>query len=233
MDKTMIKSDAARLAIGGGALLLLAAVFLWQDLHLPLAYTVVLLSVLGFALSFLRGPRLFSQAGLLLLLLCAVGGGAWFALTKSVALLPALGLTFGFALSNVVLAYPRARLLGDLQRVRQIWYVFAAAALSASWAFYFRFLTMGIAEDNLLRRLLLTLFWAGVGVALVVTGQRRRENAMREAGLLFVVIAVAKALCYDTTHLYGGLRIATLMGAGLLLLGGAFLSSRPAAKESH
>jgi uncharacterized membrane protein len=107
------------------------------------------------------------------------------------------------------------------------WYGLAIAGLAASWAFYFNFFTVGFAQDEIARRMLLTLGWLVAGVVLVLRAHKRGETVVRDAGFLLVATSIGKALLYDTTHLYGGLRVAVLGVAGLLLLGGGWLTSRP------
>ncbi|MFL5350924.1 MAG: DUF2339 domain-containing protein [Hyalangium sp.] len=135
----------------------------------------------------------------------------------------------GPALVAAVLAVWRSRRPGvEQDRIQSVvtWYGLTAAAIATSWAFYFHFLTMGIAEDDVSRRLVLTLGWLVTGVALVLQGRKRGEGVIRDAGFAFIAISMGKALLYDTTHLSGTLRVAGLAGAGLLMLGGAWLSTR-------
>jgi uncharacterized membrane protein len=78
----------------------------------------------------------------------------------------------------------------------------------------------------------LTLGWLVTGVALVLHGRKRGEGVIRDAGFAFIAIALGKALAYDTTHLSGTLRVAGLAGAGLLMLGGAWLSTRSSTRSA-
>jgi hypothetical protein len=220
------KWDVRVLAIAGVGLLALAAVFLWRDLQVPSEALLAVAAVGAVGLAFAGVPR----AGPIAVLAAGVLGGAWYAATKSGLLLIGLGVT----LAAAALTVWRSRRPGAVpDRVQSIliWYGLTAAAIATSWAFYFHFLTLGFAEDDVGRRLVLTLGWLIAGVALVIHGRTRAEAVIRDAGFAFVAIAVTKALAYDTTHLSGTLRVAGLAGAGLLMLGGAYLSTRASARS--
>jgi hypothetical protein len=88
----------------------------------------------------------------------------------------------------------------------------------ASGAVYYQLFTVGIAEHQVARRMILTLVWLASGLALIV----RRRPALQAGGRVLAGAAYLKALCYDTTHLDGGLRILALLVTGGLLLGGAW-----------
>lgn len=220
-------TDAGRLGLLGGALIVLALGFLWADQQLAPAYLIALVAAAGCAASAAPRPRAVAALGLLALLLCAVGGGAWYLLEREPALLPGLLLALVGGVANAALAYPRARARGDRRRAAQLLCVLCATVLCGSWALYFQLLTLGV--DSLARRLVLTLLWMGLGAGLVARGARRRDAALRWAGYVFTCAALGKAVLYDTTHLHGGLRVLCLGAAGLLLLGGAVLSRSPAA----
>jgi uncharacterized membrane protein len=176
-------------------------------------------------------PHSRPLVGPIAVLACAVLGGAWFAATKSGMLLGGLAVTL-VASALCVWRSRRPGLEPDRLESFLVWYGLAASAIAASWAFYFHFLTMGFAEDDVGRRLVLTLGWLVTGVVLVLQGRKRGENVMRDAGFAFIAISVGKALIYDTTHLSGTLRVAGLAGAGLLMLGGAWLSTRTAPRSA-
>jgi hypothetical protein len=208
--------------VGGIALLGLAAVFLWNDLALkPELLLTVGALVAGGAL--LWAPKRWAAAALLG---GAVMGGGWYAATRADALLPGLALVFAASVASVVLA-------GDDAWARRLgWAAVTAAGLAASWALYFRFLTVGVAADEVARRLVLTLAWLVAGVVIVVGTRRPRSETQltarmspaRTSGMTFAGAAFAKALVYDTTHLAGPLRVVVLAAAGaLLLVGGALL----------
>jgi hypothetical protein len=225
------KWDVRVLAVAGAGLLGLAGVFLWRDLQVPMEMLLAIAAVAAAGLAFAGVPRERPLAGPIAVLACAVLGGAWFAATKSGLLLIGLAVTLGAA---ALVVWRSRRPGGEPDRIQSFltWYGLTAAAIATSWAFYFHFLTLGFAGDDVGRRLVLTLGWLVAGVALVLHGRKRGEAVIRDAGFAFVAMAVGKALLYDTTHLHGTLRVAGLAGAGLLMLGGAWLSTRTAPRSA-
>ncbi|MDY7229066.1 DUF2339 domain-containing protein [Hyalangium rubrum] len=225
------KWDVRVLAIAGVGLLALAAVFLWRDLQVPSEMLLGVVAVGAVGLAAAGVPRERPLAGPILVLTSAVLGGAWYAATKSGLLLIGLAVTLVAAAFAV---WRSRRSAEEPDRVQSFltWYGLTAAAIAASWAFYFHFLTLGFAEDDVARRLVLTLGWLVAGVALVLHGRKRGEAVIRDAGFAFVAISLGKALIYDTTHLSGTLRVVGLAGAGLLMLGGAYLSTRSTARSA-
>lgn len=215
--------DMPLLGAAGVLLLGLAVFFLWQDLHLEPAYLVTLMAALGLAASLAPRRPGVARVGLWLLSLSGVVGGVWYALARSGSLLPGLCIAAVGMVVAAAISYPRVR-LGDRAVAPLVFFGLAVTVLASTWAVYFHLFTLGIAADSVSRRLVLTLVWIGIGVALVVLGGRREEGAMRAAGYLFVAAAVSKAVGYDTTHLHGTLRVLLLGGAGAALLGGAALS---------
>lgn len=226
MTEMMAKWDVKVLGGLGGALLALAAVFLWRDLHVPAEALLIVAACVTLALAFLSVPR----GGLLVfpiaVLATSVTGGLWYAATKQPLLLVGLALT----LITSVVMLPRTQRNSDttLERVRDVlvWFGFTAATIAATWAFYFHFLTLGVAEDHIARRLVLTLGWLVIGVVMVFLGRKRSIPVIRDAGFCFVAISVGKTLLYDTANLDGTLRVAGLAAAGVLMLGTAWLSAR-------
>jgi hypothetical protein len=223
MDTT--KWDVRVLAIAGVGLLGLAAVFLWRELQVPhdLLLAVAAVGCAGLVLGGGLGAR--PLVGPIAVLACGVVGGVWYAATKSGLLLVGLGVTF-LAAALAVWRSRGSAAPGDRLQAVLLWYGLTVAALAASWAFYFHFLTLGLAGDEVGRRLVLTLGWLAAGVGLVLHARQRGETVIRDAGFAFIAIAVLKVLLYDTTHLSGTLRILALAGAGALMLGGAWLSTR-------
>ncbi|MBN1208059.1 MAG: DUF2339 domain-containing protein [Myxococcaceae bacterium] len=225
------KWDVRVLVVAGAGLLGLAGVFLWRDLQVPMEMLLALAAITAAGLAFAAVPRERPLAGPIAVLACAVLGGAWYAATKSGLLLIGLAVTL-VAAALVVWRSRRPDAEPDRIQSFLIWYGLTAAAIASSWAFYFHFLTLGFADDDVGRRLVLTLGWLVAGVALVLHGRKRGEAVIRDAGFAFVAMAVGKALLYDTTHLSGTLRVAGLAGAGLLMLGGAWLSTRTSPRSA-
>lgn len=226
-----LPSDRIVLGGIGAALLGLAGVFGWRELHLDPAYLLTLGAGGALVLSTLSKRRALSTTGLALTLACGGIGGAWYAATRTGALLPGIGLGLVASLLFLVLGYPRARAAGDERTVALGFSGLVVTALATTWSLYFRFLTSGVAAESVGRRLVLTLCWVAAGAVLVVLSGRRRELAMRYAGYVFVAAATLKTLFYDTTHLGGGLRVLVLLLTGAVLLGSALLSNKQAAAK--
>ncbi|WP_158502028.1 DUF2339 domain-containing protein [Vitiosangium sp. GDMCC 1.1324] len=233
MNATMsTKWDVRVLAVAGTGMLGLAGVFLWRDLQVPHELLLAVAAVLASAVALAEVPRERPLAGPLVLLLTGIGGGLWYAATKSGLLLVGLGLTVLTSAITVARTWRHSEAREDRLQAVLLWYGLTAAVIAASWAFYFHFFTLGFAADDIGRRLVLTLGWLATGVGLVVYGRMRGEGVIRDAGFAFIAMALGKALLYDTTHLNGTLRVAGLAGAGALMLGGAWLSSQRTARSA-
>ena len=85
-------------------------------------------------------------------------------------------------------------------------------------------LTLGVADESLARRLIPTIGWLAIGLALLIAA-RSRASAAGRVGVGFVAVAVLKALIYDSTHLQGPLRVTVFAAVGVLLLAGARLTA--------
>jgi hypothetical protein len=183
-------------------------------------------TVAAAALALNKSEGVVAVVGPFALLACALGGGMWYAATKVDMLLWGVAVTLVAAVATMWRT--RRDPVTAQERLQNVlhWYALVTAVISASWAFYFRFLTMGIAEHHIGRRLVLTLIWLAVGVGLVVLSRIRQQNVIRDAGFAFVAMAIGKALLYDTVHLDGTLRVGGLAVAGAMLLGGAWLTNR-------
>lgn len=218
--------DVRVLAMGGSALLALASIFLWRELQVSAELLLVVAAGVAAAGVHLgRGPGQ-RVVGPLALLAVAVGGGLWWLAAKELLLLA--GLAGVLAVAAWCVARERQPPEGGPEQVRRVllWYGLGTAALAVTGAFYFHFLTLGLAEEHIGRRLVLTLTWLVLGIGGVLLGRRSGQGAARDAGFAFVGIALLKMLVYDTTHLSGVLRVGGLVVAGLLMLGGAWLTQR-------
>ena len=116
---------------------------------------------------------------------------------------------------------------GDKQALNltsvSVWLALIVSSLAGPWATYFNFFTT-LEDEYIERRLVFTLFLIAVGILCSVVGRKSPQPFFGIMGLTFLVVGVAKALAYDTTHLRGFLRIGVFAGGGvLLLLGGALL----------
>lgn len=222
-------SDTVAMGLAGGGLLALAGAFLWRDLSLSPAHLVTAGATAGVAASLVVKNRRVNGVGILALFAATIVGGGWYAAERKALLLPALGITLLGAILNAVLAYPRARALMDRLRTGQIFALLTLSTLVATTASYFHFFTLGV--EGLGRRLVLSLCWSLIGVAMVVMGGKLKEGAIRYSGYAFLLAALAKVLTYDTTHLSGSLRIGVLALSGAMLLGGALLNRRNEAQR--
>jgi uncharacterized membrane protein len=75
-------------------------------------------------------------------------------------------------------------------------------------------------------QMVLSVFWALVGVGTIVVGLRRDLGAVRIAGLALLGVAVTKVFLFDLATLTAGYRVVSLIGLGLLLMGGALVWQR-------
>jgi uncharacterized membrane protein len=75
-------------------------------------------------------------------------------------------------------------------------------------------------------QMVLSVFWALVGVGTVVLGLRRDLGIVRIAGLGLLGVAVAKVFLFDLAMLTSVYRVVSFIGLGLLLLGGALAWQR-------
>lgn len=220
------KLDVKILFAAGALLLTLSGVFLWNEMQVPAEALLVVGTVAAAALALQRSKGVLALVGPFALLACAMGGGLWYAATKVDMLLWGVGVTLVASIAAMWRTHKDPVTAQERMQNVLHWYALTLSVISASWAFYFRFLTMGIAEHHIGRRLVLTLIWLAVGVALVVLSRIREQNVIRDAGFAFIAMAIGKALLYDTVHLSGTLRVAGLAVAGAMLLGGAWLTNR-------
>lgn len=218
------------LTAAGGGLMALAAFFLWRDLDLP--RELVLLGAMAGAglVTALGRPRRWPAAGPAALIATTVIAGLWYVAERRAGLLPSLAVGLVAAAGAVVNRERRVE-GGQTLVDRLSWYAFGAALLGTTWSFYFHFLTAGAAADSVGRRLIPTITWLALGLALFIAGKLRARFAVH-VGLALTGLAVVKATFYDTTHLHGGLRVAVLAAAGGLLLFAARVLRRAPALPS-
>lgn len=72
----------------------------------------------------------------------------------------------------------------------------------------------------------LSLLWGAVGLTALVVGLVRDIAALRQGGLVLLVVAVAKVFVYDLSELTSLARVASLLVIGLLLIAGAYFYQR-------
>lgn len=235
--------DVRVLQFAGLGLLALAAVFGWNELELQGVLISVVVSglVTMISLQKLEGVmRWISPA--LLLIAAMVSGAAWLAFKLPLLLL-------GVALPVIGAAWVAIRMLREVRqstpssvapgnfavadlplRVPEFltWQTLGLGLLMLTGGAYFHLLTLHV--DDLGRRLVLTLVWTLVGLGAVLLGRKLEDTAPRDAGFVVLAAAIAKATLYDTTHLFGGLRIVVLIAVGALLLVGSQLVKRVEAR---
>jgi hypothetical protein len=227
-----MKLDSGVLMAAGVVLLGLAGFFLWRDLEVRPEALVAITAAAAAAVSVAGVRKKWPLVGPIALLATVLVGGAWYGATREPVLLGALAVTFGAAVITAL--GTQAAMPSDKERYQRVlaWYGLAVAALVTSFAFYFHFLTIGIAQDELARRGVLTLAWLAAGVGFVLWGRKKGETAIRDAGFLFLAASVGKAVLYDTTHLEGMLRVGLLAIAGVVLLGSGAIATRMRAERA-
>jgi hypothetical protein len=218
-------NESTLLAVGGAGFLMLAGFFLWRDLALPPAAVLIAAAVATSAAVTMQWPRRWPALAPAALIVVSAWGGLWYAALKSPSLLPALAVTAAGSVAALAIrqsggAWPES---GWARRLT--WYAAGAAFLAATWALYFHLFTLGIASESVVRRMIPTVVWLAVGLALLVAG-RTRSAPPAQVGIALMAVALAKALFYDTTHLYGPSRVAVLGAGGGLLLAGARMLHR-------
>lgn len=75
-------------------------------------------------------------------------------------------------------------------------------------------------------QMVLSVFWALAGVGTMLLGLRSDLGVIRIAGLALVGVAVGKVFMFDLATLTSVYRVVSLVGLGLLLLGGALIWQR-------
>ncbi len=73
---------------------------------------------------------------------------------------------------------------------------------------------------------LLSVFWAGCGIAALVIGLRLSVRLLRIGGLALLCLAATKVFLYDLGALQSAYRVGSFIGLGLLLLGAGFAYQR-------
>jgi hypothetical protein len=224
-------SDARWLAWGGALLCALAILFTWGQLAIDSEYLLAVAAFGATALGIWQRPRSRPALGMHLLFLIAAASAAWFGggaylgvvevkAFHPLPLLSGLGLSLAGALAVALTTWRHV----DEKRAAGLVLALVGIGLLASAAIYYQLFTVGVAENQVARRLILTLLWLSAGLALFV--RSRGRAALQQGGRILVSAAYFKALLYDTTHLDGGLRILALLITGGLLLGGAWALGR-------
>lgn len=224
--------DSRVLQFAGAGLLALAAIFGWQELQLE----AVLFAVVGSAVALLFSAQRLDGAlrwlsPALLLVTGGVSAVAWLAFKLPLLLvgvaLPVLGAAW---CARRMWREPLPATPGPMRdlsaRIPEFmtWQTLGLGLVTLTGGLYFHLLTLQV--DDLGRRLVLTIVWTLLGLGAVVLGRKLKDTAPRDAGFVVLACAVAKATLYDTTHLFGGLRIGVLVVVGALLLVGSQVLKR-------
>lgn len=226
MQAPTTKLDLRVLGIAGTLLFILAAVFLWRDLEVPPAVLAAVAAVGVAGLSMSGVDRRLPLLAPIAMVALVMGVGGWYAAVREPLLLVPLAVTV-LASVGLVIREP-AQAWEPIEQLRRVlvWHGMVLAALAASWAWYFHFVTLRVAPSDDLHRLILTAAWMLAGVFLVVLARWRELPAARDAGFAFLAAGVGKLVLYDTAHLYGLVRVGGLAAGGAVLLLGAWLTMR-------
>lgn len=224
--------DVVVLQLVGLSVLGLAAAFSVAELELERPLLVLPFSAMATLLA-LRDLGGWGRwlTPLILLGAVVVSGATWLSLKWPVllvgVLLPVVGAGWVALRLARMPAVPAAK-TEALPRLPELltWQTIGLGLLSLTGGVYFHLLTLRV--DHLARRPVLTLAWAVLGVGAVLLGRKRSDSAPRDAGFVVLAAAVLKVMLYDTTHLFGVLRIAALGAVGAVFLAGAHLLRRAA-----
>ncbi|HEY8206925.1 MAG TPA: DUF2339 domain-containing protein [Myxococcaceae bacterium] len=219
------KVDLRVLWTTGTLLCVLAGVFLWRDLEVPFSALPAAIAVVLAGFSMSKVDRKMPLVAPILMLFLVAGVGGWYALFRDPILLAPLGVCLVASIGMVIREPRDASTPEEQVRRVTVWYGMVLAALASSWATYFELVTLRFPGDET-RRLLLTGLWTAVGVGLVLAARWRDRPAARDAGFAFLAAGVGKLVLYDTSHLFGMVRIAELAAGGAVLFGAALLAAR-------
>ena len=136
----------------------------------------------------------------------------------------------GEALVATVSVGAAALIMGLLVDRRDLWMVyFGVAAVAFVYA-----ASLGIVDliqgDEVERsqtaQVVLSAFWAGVGLVAIVVGLVRNVRELRYGGLVLLGLGVAKLFAYDLAELEQLYRVLSFIAVGLVLLAGAYAYQR-------
>jgi hypothetical protein len=228
----MISTRWAHAVIDRKTILLIGALFLGiasvlaiQELKLGLGWCLSLLlaCIIGYAIAAKREAKtlalfFFAIVGL-------VGPAVYFLYSPDLSYYVSTGVYFAGALLIAVNLRPAWDPKAD--NTQTVFFAFSAIASSMAffWLTYYRFLTeMG--DAFVIRRLIFTVFLLAIGIALTLLSRRKSPILLGVSGLIYMLVAIGKALLYDTTHLEGIQRIGVFLIGGLLLVAAALATPK-------
>jgi uncharacterized membrane protein len=88
-------------------------------------------------------------------------------------------------------------------------------------------------ERSQTAQVVLSAFWAGLGLVGIVVGLVRNVRELRYGGLVLLGLGVAKLFLYDLAELNEIYRVLSFVAVGLLLLTGAYAYQRVRSTERH
>lgn len=145
--------------------------------------------------------------------------------------------SLGPALAATLSVGVAALLMGLLVDRRDLWMLlFAVAGVAFVYA-----ASLGIVDliqgDQVERsqtaQVVLSAFWAGLGLLVIVVGLVRDVRELRYGGLVLLGLGVAKLFLYDLAELNEIYRVLSFVAVGLLLLTGAYAYQRVRSTERH
>jgi uncharacterized membrane protein len=86
-------------------------------------------------------------------------------------------------------------------------------------------------ERSQTAQVVLSAFWAGLGLVAIVVGLVRDIRELRYGGLILLGLGVAKLFLYDLAELNEIYRVLSFVAVGLLLLTGAYAYQRVRSTE--
>jgi uncharacterized membrane protein len=145
--------------------------------------------------------------------------------------------SLGPALAATLSVGVAALLMGLLVDRRDLWMLlFASSGVAFVYA-----ASLGIVDliqgDQVERsqtaQVVLSAFWAGLGLVAIVVGLVRDVRELRYGGLVLLGLGVAKLFLYDLAELNEIYRVLSFVAVGLLLLTGAYAYQRVRSTERH
>jgi uncharacterized membrane protein len=145
--------------------------------------------------------------------------------------------SLGPALAATLSVGVAALLMGLLVDRRDLWMLlFATSGVAFVYA-----ASLGIVDliqgDQVERsqtaQVVLSAFWAGLGLVAIVVGLVRDVRELRYGGLVLLGLGVAKLFLYDLAELNEIYRVLSFVAVGLLLLTGAYAYQRVRSMERH